>query len=128
ACNGLGMLMTFVAMTVGTVLVVRRPVVETVLIVLSAIPIALVANVTRITVTGILHVEVGGEIADYVFHDLAGWFMMPLALGLVWAELRLLGLLLLEPETEELPVFGFAEAASLEPRAEAGPRPGPKLV
>jgi hypothetical protein len=51
----------------------------------SAVPIALIANVTRITVTGVLHVSVGGEIAHAVFHDWAGWFMMPLALGLFGA-------------------------------------------
>src|SRR5262249_8698964 len=56
-----------------------------------AVPIAVLSNVTRITVTGVLHKVAGGEVADYVFHDLAGWLMMPLALGLLWLEMRLLG-------------------------------------
>src|SRR5262249_35685267 len=86
ACNGLGMLVTFVAMTTATVLIVRRSWIETVLILLSAIPIALLANVLRITTTGILHAEVGGQIGDIVFHDLAGWLMMPIALCLLWLE------------------------------------------
>jgi hypothetical protein len=32
-----------------------------------------------------------------LFHDLAGWLMMPLALGLLWLELMLLSALLAEP-------------------------------
>ena len=107
ACNGLGMLVTFFAMTTATIFIVRRSVVETVLIVLSAIPIALIANVVRISATGVLHDVAGREVADAVFHDLAGWLMMPLALGLLWLELRLLSLLLLEPEREELPVISL---------------------
>src|SRR5262249_22075737 len=29
------------------------------------------------------------QLAEYVFHDLAGWLMMPLALVMLWAEMRL---------------------------------------
>jgi exosortase len=122
ACNGLGMLVTFFALTVAVAIVLRRPLVDRLVIVLSAIPIALAANLVRITVTGVLHAEVGGEIADLVFHDLAGWLMMPLALGLLWAEVRLLSRLLVEPEPEDLAVMAFAAPA----RPEAGtnhPRP-----
>src|SRR5205085_3020112 len=59
ACNGLGMLVTFFAMTTGTVLIVRRSLIEMLVIIVSAVPIALIANVTRITGTSILHVLVG---------------------------------------------------------------------
>jgi exosortase len=90
ACSGLSMLVIFFALSAAVVLVVRRPWYEKVLIFFSAIPIAIVANVLRITVTGILHKTVGHQLADLVFHDLAGWLMMPLALGLLWCELRLL--------------------------------------
>ena len=47
--------------------------------------------------TGILHETVGSELADMVFHDLAGWLMMPLALALLWVELQILYHLWLEP-------------------------------
>ena len=47
-------------------------------------------NVIRITVTGILHKTVGTQIADAVFHDLAGWIMMPMAMGFLFLELQLL--------------------------------------
>jgi exosortase len=107
ACNGLGMLVTFFAMTTATVLVVRRPVIESAVIFISAVPIALVANVIRITATGILHVTVGTQVANIVFHDWAGWLMMPLALVMLWLELILLGRLLIDSEDEQAPVFGL---------------------
>jgi exosortase len=119
ACNGLGMLVTFVAMTTATVLVVRRSWIESILIVLSAIPIAVIANVTRITVTGILHAYVGGDVADMVFHDLAGWLMMPLALGMLWLELRMLSMALVEVDTEEGAVMSFGLASPVAPAAKA---------
>ena len=39
----------------------------------------------------------GARIAEAVYHDLAGWLMMPLALALLWAELWLLSHLLVGP-------------------------------
>ena len=90
ACNGLGMLFTFTALATGLALVVRKPWPETLLIVASAAPIALAANVARITATGVLYATVGGRLAETVYHDLAGWLMMPLALVLLGCEIRIL--------------------------------------
>jgi exosortase len=97
ACNGLGMLMMFFAYSTAAALVIQRPWLDRVLIVTSAIPIALAANVARIVVTAVLEATVGGEVANMVYHDLAGWLMMPLALATLWAELQLLARLFLEP-------------------------------
>lgn len=99
ACNGLGMLVTFTALAAGLALVVRRPWPETAVIVFSAGPIALAANVARITATGVLHEAAGGRVADAVYHDLAGWLMMPLGLALLGAELRLLARVFPDVET-----------------------------
>jgi hypothetical protein len=52
-----------------------------------------VANVTRITVTGLLHETTSKWLADAVYHDLAGWLMMPLVLVAMSAELRLISFL-----------------------------------
>jgi exosortase len=97
ACSGLRMLVIFFALSTAVTLVIKRPLWEKLVIAASAIPIALVANITRITVTGVLHDTVGSEIANAVFHDLAGWLMMPLALGLLALELLMLKHLLIEP-------------------------------
>jgi exosortase len=96
ACNGLGMLFTFFAFAVGTALIVRKGILDKALIVLSAVPIALAANVTRITATGLLHVTAGSEFAEHVYHDLAGWLMMPLAVGALWVELLIFSHMFIE--------------------------------
>jgi exosortase len=107
ACNGLGMLVTFFALTTATALVLQRSFITKLLIVVSAIPIALIANVLRITVTSILHAYVGGDVADMVFHDVAGWLMMPLALGLLWLEFRMVALLVVDDEPEVTAAYGL---------------------
>jgi exosortase len=96
ACNGLRMLTIFVALAFAITLVTDRPIWERVVIVLSAIPIALAANIARITVTAILHLTIGSEWVENVFHDLDGWLMMPLALGLLYVEFQILSHLVIE--------------------------------
>src|SRR5207302_1198261 len=54
ACNGLGMLMTFSAMATALALVIDRPWLDRLVIMLSAVPISFIANVSRITATGLL--------------------------------------------------------------------------
>jgi exosortase len=106
ACNGLGMLLMFLAYSTAAALVISRPLLDRVLVVLSAVPIALAANVTRIVVTGVLQVTAGPALAGVVYHDLAGWLMMPFALATLWVELRLLSHLLIEPTAAPAPDTG----------------------
>jgi exosortase len=87
ACNGLSMLITFFAMATGFAMVVREPWWLRTILVASAAPIAVAANVFRITLTGVLYETSGGRLAHIVYHDVAGWLMMPLALGLLFVEL-----------------------------------------
>jgi exosortase len=98
ACSGLRMLTIFMALAVAITLVTDRPMWERIVIILSAVPIALLVNIIRITVTGILHLTVGTQIADKVFHDLAGWVMMPMALGFLYVEFQILSHLVIEDE------------------------------
>lgn len=90
ACSGLSMLMTFFALATAVALLIQRPLIDRIVILLSSVPIALFTNVMRITATGILHEKAGKALADAVFHDFAGWLMIPIALGLLWIELWLL--------------------------------------
>jgi exosortase len=98
ACSGLSMLVLFFAIATGVAMLADRSWIDRVVIVASAIPIALIANIARITITGVLHETVGERIANIVFHDLAGWLMMPLAVILLGIELRLLDWVLYEPQ------------------------------
>jgi exosortase len=98
ACNGLSMLLSFVTLIAATVILVERPMLERVILMISAIPIALVSNILRITATAICYHRLGAEAGDKIAHDLAGWAMMPIALGLVWLELRVLSWLFVDVE------------------------------
>jgi exosortase len=90
ACSGLRMLTIFIALSVALVLVGRRDWWENAAIIASAVPIALVVNSIRITVTALLYQVSSSEIADMVFHDLAGWVMMPMALAMLFMEQKVL--------------------------------------
>jgi exosortase len=102
ACSGLRMLMVFFALSTAVAFLIQRPNWERIVVIFSSIPIALISNIARITVTGILYVTVSSEWADYVFHDLAGWLMMPFALFLLWIELKFLSLLWIVEEEQPL--------------------------
>jgi exosortase len=105
ACSGLSMLITFIALSTAAALVVRRPLSDRLVLVASAIPVALLANIFRIVLTGTLHELVGGDVATTFYHDLAGWIMMPLALVLYWFELWIFAHLLIETRHEAVPVL-----------------------
>jgi len=102
ACNGLGMLILFVALAAAVITLTKRPRLDRALLLASSVPIALAANVIRITATTVLYDAAGKRWGDVLFHDLAGWVMMPLALGMLFLELRLLSWLLVPVTSEEV--------------------------
>ncbi len=78
ACSGLSMVLVFAALAVALILVVKRPWLDKALILLAAFPIAVAANVIRITITGLAQEWISPEAAESIFHDWAGWMMMPI--------------------------------------------------
>lgn len=98
ACNGLSMLLSFVTLITAVVLLVRRPLGERVVLMLSAVPIALISNILRITGTAMVYHYVGHDAGEKLGHDMAGWLMMPIALALVGLELKLMSWLVVEVE------------------------------
>jgi len=126
ACSGLRMLMVFLATSAAVAVLTRRSLWQRLLIVASAFPIAILCNVIRITLTGMLHETAGHDAAEYLYHDLAGWLMAPLALLFLSLELWLLSRLFVpvEPVTS---LFALPQ----KPRAKksvATPRPRPRLA
>ena len=105
ACSGLRMLMLFLAITVGAAFLIKRPFWEKAFVALSALLIAVVTNILRITVTAILYEYVGKEWAERVFHDLAGWLMMPAATLFLYLEIFVLSKLLVAPAVRSVPVL-----------------------
>jgi len=111
ACAGLRMLTIFVWLAVMIVLVSGGEWWENLVIASSAIPIALIVNSTRITVTGVMF-KIDPVVAEKIFHDWAGYFMMPMALGLLFFIQWLLARLVV---TEEFPPTAVARSAATGP-------------
>jgi hypothetical protein len=57
--------------------------------------VAVAANVLRIAVTSLVQESANGQAGAWI-HDLAGWLMMPFAVGVLWAELWALSRLFVE--------------------------------
>lgn len=131
ACNGLSMLLSFVTLITATTLLIEAPAWEKAVLLASAVPIALISNVLRIVVTGWAFYQFGPEAPVWpgwtirrLTHDPAGWAMMPVALALVWLELRLLGWLIIE-EPEEDGLLSLLPGPSPPPRAAPPGERGP---
>ena len=90
ACNGLRMIMAFFVFSSLVALLVRRAWWEKLIILASSIPIGLLCNSIRLTLTAIAFTILSGEHWEKIFHDFGGYAMMPLALGMVVFELWLL--------------------------------------
>lgn len=121
ACSGLRMLTIFCALAVGLVMVGKRSWWENGVILASAIPIALIVNAVRITITGVLFQVADSEFAERVFHDWAGLVMMPMAIGMLFAEQFILSQLFL-PETDARAVLAGVDGAVSQPGVGAAPR------
>jgi exosortase len=89
ACSGLSMLLAFVAFSLAVaVLADKRPWIDRSLVLAAAIPIAIICNILRVVVTGLVYYWGWKNLGDKIVHDLAGWLMMPLALALCWLILK----------------------------------------
>lgn len=82
ACSGLRMFMGIAAVAFAFVVMNRRPWWEKLILMVSMVPVALLANAIRIVVTGLLMQLVSGEAAAKFSHDAAGWAMIGVAVGL----------------------------------------------
>jgi exosortase len=134
ACSGLSMMTVFFAMCIGACFILREPLWKKIVLIVSAAPIAVICNVARISVTGMLH-EWISPAAGSVFHDWFGYLEVIPALFLIWGELALISALFIEPTTESPLVFGEGVGISrrktspvgtdgMMPGAGVGPRPG----
>ncbi len=122
ACSGLSMVLTFVAMGAAFALLMsKRPIWDRVFVFAAAIPIAIVSNIIRITVTAMIYIAADNKdntwkwLGDTIVHDLAGWLMMPLALGFMWLILKIIDWLFVvppPPERDEVLKVATATAAA----------------
>ena len=73
------------------------------------------AGIVRITMTALLYMAVGHDstFAQKFAHDWAGYFMMPLALGILWVELQILSRLSTPEEVGQVRPVGGSTGAPL---------------
>jgi exosortase len=80
ACSGMRQLTGFLALTTAWAYLTSRPIWNRALLVVSSIPIAMTANVVRVTVTGIITYGFDPKYASGAFHTIEGLAMMGLGL------------------------------------------------
>jgi len=97
ACNGLRMITAFFVISGLVVLLARRAWWVKLIVLISSLPIALLCNTLRLTITAIAFSVLAGENVEKLFHDFGGFAMMPLALAMVVGELWLLAQLTTPP-------------------------------
>jgi exosortase len=86
ACNGLRMITAFFVIGGLVVMLVKRPLWEKIVVLISSLPIALLCNTTRLVITAIAFTYIKGDYWEKIFHDFGGYAMMPLALASVIGE------------------------------------------
>jgi len=82
ACSGMRLLLAFLALGVAMAYLHYRPVWQRMILLLSTIPIAILCNIIRVTVTGFIYIFIGAEYAQGIYHDMLGMAMLPLAYGM----------------------------------------------
>ncbi|MCG8591155.1 MAG: exosortase/archaeosortase family protein [Proteobacteria bacterium] len=90
ACSGLRSLMALITLGVVFAYFFRKRLVERVIIVLSAIPIAILVNALRVALTGYLTHRFGEQAASGVIHEFQGLITFALAFVLLMFEASLL--------------------------------------
>lgn len=116
ACSGLRILVGVFALAFAYLLFSNWSGWQKLLVLVAAVPVALVANVFRIVLTGLLMHHVSDQAAERFSHDLAGFLMIPLAAGLFW--LFLVYLELLFPRVETLSPSVVLAASRSQPVAQ----------
>ncbi|MGB2987212.1 MAG: exosortase/archaeosortase family protein, partial [Phycisphaerae bacterium] len=82
ACSGMRSLMAFVTLGVAMAYLGERPTWQRIVMILTCLPIAVLCNTIRVTVTGLLIVTGHPELARGTAHQMLGILMFGIALGL----------------------------------------------
>lgn len=95
ACSGIRSLMTLVTLALilayftrhddsgGFANMSRSDLVRAILLMISAVPIAVLTNAARVTATGVLTYYYGKQATEGIWHDVSGWLVFVVALALL---------------------------------------------
>jgi exosortase len=97
ACSGIRSLISLLALAVIYAYFVRRSWRDRIVLSLSAVPIAIVANAARVALTGVLAQTFGPQAAQGFYHMFSGWLVFIVAFAILALEERMLP----RPRTQE---------------------------
>jgi exosortase len=106
ACSGMRQMTGFLALTAAVAYLTTRPGWYKAIVVLSALPIALTANVARVVLTGYVMHYVNPEYASGAYHTLEGILLMGFGLLLLNSLCTLLNQVFPDPPNNEPPSDG----------------------
>ena len=101
ACSGMRLLRAFVALGVAMAYLEYRPIVHRVILLCSTIPIAILCNMVRVLLTGLIHVYIGREYTTGTPHTILGMSMLILAFGLYGLLAWIMNRIYLEEEEDK---------------------------
>jgi exosortase len=101
ACSGMRLMMAFVALGAAMAYIQKGPLWQRAVMVLSCIPVAVMCNAIRVTITGLLYVHGNDSLASGTPHQLLGIATLGIALGLFALIGYVLNNLVIEDEPEE---------------------------
>jgi exosortase len=90
ACSGLRSLMSLVTLAVALAFFSQKTTVKRTILIISAVPIAIVTNMIRVIVTGVLANRYGAAAAEGFFHEFAGMAIFAMAMILLFSESAIL--------------------------------------
>ncbi|MHC4987905.1 MAG: exosortase/archaeosortase family protein [Planctomycetota bacterium] len=79
ACSGMRLVMAFVALGVAMAYLHWRPIWQRLILLASTLPIAILCNIVRVTITGFIYILGNPKYAQGIYHDMLGMLMLPLA-------------------------------------------------
>jgi exosortase len=111
ACSGLRIFVGIFALAFAFILFSRWSWWQKGLALAAVLPIAIVANVTRIVLTGLLYQLVSGDAAKHFSHDFSGLIVIPLAAAMFWLFLIYLDHLFVSVESLSAAEIGIRSPA-----------------
>jgi exosortase len=79
ACSGIRSLMSLITLAVVLAYFTERSFIGRAAIVISAVPVAIVANASRVAGTGLMSHWIGARAAEGFFHTFSGWLLFVVA-------------------------------------------------
>ncbi|MGC9455107.1 MAG: exosortase/archaeosortase family protein [Phycisphaerae bacterium] len=100
ACSGVRSLLAYVALGVAWAYLTDRPIWQRVVLVLAAVPIAIITNMARVSITCGMYAIDRPELGSKFMHEFTGMLMLVPALLMFWGLAKLLGSLFVEEEDD----------------------------